>query len=199
MREQRVILVSNRADIELVVSGSAGAATLSPDIYEPILDELESHRIMSLGEIEVCVRSKNISFVQLLQAIMVLFGAYHLEPAQPDNVIKQAQKKTLELNKHLLKKARSNGDINYLVSPVTGGGITLSRFNQLFISALQEGNKDPAAVARHVWKILAMQSQKLVSDGKIIENEDENIAELQRQATDFMRDNLPILKSLLIV
>jgi len=40
-------------------------------------------------------------------------------------------------------KARSSNDITYLASPVTGGGMTVGRFQQLFVLALQQGKKKP--------------------------------------------------------
>ncbi len=199
IRQLRVVLVKNRKDIELIVSGSAGAATLSEDIYVPILSKLESYNPMSLAELEAGLKDAKMNFVQLLQAIMVLMGAGHLEAVQSDDVIKRAHKQTTKLNRHLLKKARSSGDITYLASPVTGGGIAIGRFNQLFMLAIQEGRNDPAAWAQYVMEILRLQGQKLVRDGKVIESDADNLAELQRQAVEFKDQLLPMLKSLKIM
>jgi len=41
-------------------------------------------------------------------------------------------------------KARGSADITFLASPVTGGGITVNRFQQLFLLALSQGKKQPA-------------------------------------------------------
>lgn len=198
IRQQRVILVTRRADIELMVSGAAGAATLSEDIYVPVLEQMETYKIVSLGELEAALKSTSMSFVQLLQAILVLIGAGHVEPAQSETVIKHAHKQTTKLNRHLMRKARSSADITYLASPVTGGGIGVGRFHQLFILALQEGKNEPQAWAQYTWQILILQAQKLLREGKVIESDEDNLAELERLAIEFKDGTLPMLKALKI-
>lgn len=198
IKQQRVILVAKRESIELIVSGAAGAATLSEDIYLPLLEQLSSYKVISLGELEIALQSTKMSFTQLLQAVLVLVGAGHLEAAQSDDVIKRTMKQTVKLNNHLLKKARSSADINHLASPVTGGGIGVGRFNQLFLLALQEGKNSPESWAQYTWQVLKMQNQRLVREGKVFESEEDNLKELKRQAIEFGDVTLPILKALKI-
>ncbi len=41
----------------------------------------------------------------------------------------------LEVNDHILGRATMKPEVNYLASPITGGGIQVSHLPQLFISA----------------------------------------------------------------
>ena len=97
-----------------------------------------------------------------------------------------------------MDKCRASADIAYLASPVTGGGVPVNRFQQLFVMALQQGKKKPEDWAAFVAQILASQGQKIVKDGKPIETAQEQLAELTTQATDFATKQLPILKALQI-
>jgi hypothetical protein len=198
LRAQRVLLTTHRGDVSLKVSGALGEATLTEAIYSPILDALADHKPKSLGQLELAVKDKGVNFAQLTQAVMILTGAAHLLAVQDDAAISKAKKHTDKLNAYLVQLARSSGDISCLSSPVTGGGMAVARFQQLFLLAQSQGKKQPADWAQFVWQLLALQGQKIVKDGKPLETADENLAELNLQATAFATKQLPILKALQI-
>lgn len=129
---------------------------------------------------------------------MVLVGMGLLLAAQEEAAATKAKKRTERLNTHLMMKARSSNELNYLASPLTGGGVTVPRFHQLFLLAKQQGHKQPQDWARFVWNILAIQNQRLVKDGKTLESAEENLVELTAQANEFAEKRLPILKALQI-
>jgi hypothetical protein len=199
LRSQRVMLTSHRADVPLRVTGALGEATLTEAIYRPILDVLADHKPKTLAQLEQAVKGAGINFAQLNQAVMILIGAGHLLAVQEDAAIPKAKKHTDKLNAHLMLQARSSADIGFLASPVTGGGVPVGRFAQLFLLALGHGKKQPAELAQFVWTILAAQNQRLLKDGKPMETAEENLAELTRQADAFALKQLPILKALQIV
>lgn len=93
------------------------------------------------------------------------------------------------------RRLTSSNDISYLASPVTGAGVIVGRFQQLFLLALQQGKKTRrlGGVRR---KILVAQGQKIVKEGKALETQQEHLAELTSQANDFSMKQLPILKAL---
>ena len=90
-------------------------------------------------------------------------------------------------------------DKAYLVIPVTGGGVGVSRFHQLFVLAIQQGMKKPEDWAAFVAQILAVQGQKIVKEGKPLETPEEHLAELTTQAHDFATKQLPIMKALQVI
>ncbi|MDP3516080.1 MAG: class I SAM-dependent methyltransferase [Pseudohongiella sp.] len=198
LRAQRVILTTLRTDVSLKVNGAVGEAKMSEAIYDPILDYLADHKIRTLAQIEAHAAKHQISFGQVIQAVMILIGANHLSPVQEDTVIHKAKKHSDLINQTLMNKARSSGDISYLASPVTGGGVFATRFNQLFLLAIGAGRKQPEDWAKFVWEILLIQGQKLIRDNKAIESAEENISELTSQAKVFGEIQLPVLKALQI-
>ena len=196
LRVQRIVLAQPRVDVSLKVTGSLGEATLQEAVYGPILDQLADHKPKTLGQLEQAL--KDISFAQILQATMVLGATGAVLPVQDEGAISKAKKRTDRLNLHLMKKARSSSELNYLASPVTGGGITAPRFHQLFLLARAQGHKQPAEWAQFAWKVLDAQGQRLLKEGKALEAPEDNTAELTEQAVAFAEKQLPILKALQI-
>jgi hypothetical protein len=199
IREQRFMMTVHRADVSLTVAGALGDATLSENIYFPILDLMADHKVRSLGQIEEAVKDKGISIAHLREVVLVLCGNGTLSTVQDEVSIPKAKKHSEKLNALLMLKARASNDITYLTSPVTGGGVMVQRFHQIFILAIQQGKKKPEEWALFVAQLLIAQGQKIVKEGKTLESPEENLAELTTQANEFALKQLPILKALQII
>lgn len=199
LRNQRVMLVQSRADVSLKVTGALGEATMQEAVYGPILDVLSDHQPKKIGQVEQAVKDKGVAFAQVQQAVLVLTGAGSLYAVQDEALIARAKKQCERLNAYLIDKSRGSNDLGYLASPVIAGGLTVTRFHQLFLLSRNQGRKQPAEWAQYVWSLLAMQGQKIVKEGKALETAEENLAELNAQAQVFSDKHLPILKALGIV
>ena len=199
LREQRFVMSTHRPDVSLKVSGSLGEATLTESIYAPVLELMSDFKIRTLVQMEQLVKDKGINFGQVNEAVLVLCGNGTLSAVQDDAATIKAKKHTDKLNTHLMLKARSSNDITFLASPVTGGGVMIGRFQQLFVLAIQQSKKKPEEWAAFVAQILAVQGQKIVKDGKPLETPEEHLAELTIQAHDFATKQLPIMKALQVI
>ena len=200
LRSQRVILVKPREDVSLKVKGNLGEATMQEAVYNPILDLLADHKPKSLGQIEQALQAAGISIglAQIQQAAMLLSATGAVLAVQSDAEITKAKKSCDRINTHLMMKARASNELSYLASPVTGGGVIVLRFPQLFLMARQQGHKQPAEWAQFVWSILVAQGQRLMKEGVTLESEVDCLAELTAQAQTFAQKQLPILKALQI-
>jgi SAM-dependent methyltransferase len=198
-RAQKVILATYRADVSLKVNGVLGEATMQETVYNPILDALADHKPKTLGQLEQAIKGHNIVFAQLTQAVMILAASATLVAVQEEALIPKVKKQTDKLNAFLMDKARGSTDITYLASPVTGGGVMVNRFQQLFLLALSQGKKLPADWAQFTWQVLAAQGQKIVKEGNTLVTPEENLAELGLQATAFATKQLPIMKALQVI
>lgn len=199
LRAERCVLVQPRAQVNLKANGHLGEATLQETVYAPVLDALASYQPQSLAELEQTVRQQNITFAQLLQAVVVLSGNGALAPAQNEAAITQTKITSKHLNLHLMSKARSSNEISYLASPITGGGITIPRFQQLFMLAATQDHKTPQDWAQYVWHLLTLQGQHIIKEGKTLDTPEDNLAELSAQAQSFADHHLAILKALQVV
>ena len=198
-RAQKVMLATHPTDVTLKVAGALGEANMQEAVYNPILDALADHKPKTLGQLEQRLNDNNIEFAQLSQAVMILAASGTMVAVQDEARIPKAKKHTDKLNAYLMDKSRGSTDINYLASPVTGGGVTVSRFQQLFMLALSQGKKLPAEWAQFTWQVLTSQGQKIVKEGKALETPEENLAELNLQATAFASKQLPIMKALQVI
>jgi hypothetical protein len=159
---------------------------------------MSDFKVRTLAQMEQLVKEKVPKFGHLSQAVLVLCGNGTLSAVQDDTAVSKAKKHTDKLNTHLMLKARSSNDVTYLASPVTGGGVIVGRFQQLFILAMQQGKKKPEEWAAFVAQILAAQGQKILKEGKPLDTPEEHMAELTTQAHEFALKSLPIYKALQI-
>ena len=66
-----------------------------------------------------------------------------IQPAQSEEATLDAVAACARLNAELLRRSLTGDDIQFLASPVTGGGIQLSRPERLFLHAWQQGARTP--------------------------------------------------------
>ncbi len=199
MQAKKFVLTMPREEVPLVVTGSRGEVSMNEEIYNPVLDTLADYSSVSMGELIKRLSSQQIGFLQIVEALMILTSTGKVAPVQDLETASSHKQRTDKLNAHLIRRARSSGEITHLVSPLTGGGIGLSRFEQLFVGAVGTGASKSEELAQAVWNLLALQNQRLVKDGSTLESEEENVAELTRQATEFLQKKLPVLKATLVV
>jgi SAM-dependent methyltransferase len=195
---QAFVLATPVANISLKVTGALGEATLTESVYQPLLSLMADHHVRTVKEMHEAVHTQGVSDGQLRQAVLVLAGLGHLLPVQEEAVVSAAAPHAALLNQQLMKKSRSQADIGFLASPLTGSGVHVSRFEQLFLLAITEGAHDPAQWAATAWAVLSQQGQRIIKDGVTLESADQNLAELTAQAAAFKDTKLPILRALVV-
>jgi SAM-dependent methyltransferase len=196
IQQQKLLLIAPRESISLKVKGARGEANMNDAIYNPILDLLENLEVTSIGELQNQLEAKKISLPLITEAVMILSALGAVAVVQDEAGLAGITQQTDKLNDHLIHKARSGSEISHLASPITSSGIPTNRFQQLFVGAMKQGKKAPDEIAQWVWAILKRQDQRLLVEGKALETDEANIAELTKQATEFIEKQLPILKVL---
>lgn len=189
-------LLSRPEDFPSRANTAIGEVSLQEAIYKPLVEAMARNAYRPRTLAQLAQDLPQLTFPQLLEALTVLVGIGWAHPAQQEQAAKRAQSRTAALNAELCRRARSGGEINVLASPVIGAGVSVQRFEQLFLAAQSGGQKTPEDWARAAWSILAAQAQKILKDGKALETPDENLAELTGQAKAFAEKRLPILKAL---
>jgi hypothetical protein len=185
--------------VSMTVKGSLGEAQLQEAVYQPILEAFRAgpatlHEVIA-GHKAVA----DLGWQRVQEAVTALVGADVLHPCLPAKGETARIKATNAFNAAVMEMSKDAGDIIYLASPVTGGALTVPRFRQFFALSQQQGGKIPEEWAQAAWKILSAQGQQLVKEGKTLETEQENLAELTAQAKEFQDKHLPLLKILRIL
>jgi SAM-dependent methyltransferase len=193
--DSRFVLSTRRADVPLKIKGIAGEVSLKAEIYNPILDAFQ----LGPRTVRQLVADRHINdlgWLNLTQALVVLVGSGHLQPCLSDKNDAKRSQRTKAFNKAVMNRALSSGDLQFLASPVTGGGIQVDRFSQMFILGLQQKQSDVAAFA---WNSIAAAGEKIVKAGTTLETPEENLTELRERFAEFEEKRLPVLKHLGIV
>jgi SAM-dependent methyltransferase len=200
LREQtlatRIVLKRPIDTIPMTVTGGQGEATLQESIFRPLLEVMAARDYAPKSFNDLLQATPEISLPQLVMASAVLVGANHAAPCQAETSVLLVRENCAALNRHLLERARTRDDVNYLASSVTGGGITVGRFEQLFLLASSRGCKQPADWARFVWQLLTDQGHRVLKNGIPLATPEENLAELTALANDFAANRVPILRAL---
>ncbi|MCX4137739.1 class I SAM-dependent methyltransferase [Paraburkholderia sp. SEWSISQ10-3 4] len=144
MRAHRVMLALPRASVLLKIRGALGEATLPESSYGPILDALASHQPARLVDIENSVRGRGITLPFIVKAVTLLVGAGVLLNVQEEAHIELARPSSDRLNAAICEQALQHGDVQFLVSPVSGSGVLIPRVPQLFLLARRRHLREPA-------------------------------------------------------
>lgn len=199
MLETRVVLLQTPDSVPMKVQAAIGEASLQEAVYRPLLEALAQRNYGPKTLRELAQALPDMSWAALQQAVVVLVGMNALAPCQSEWAIKQVHKRCAALNLHICERARLGSEIESLASPVIGGGVTVNRFQQLFMLAQHQGKKTPGEWAQFAWQVLQEQGQKIVKEGKTLESADENVAELTQLARSFLDVRVPVLKALQVL
>jgi cyclopropane fatty-acyl-phospholipid synthase-like methyltransferase len=191
LAELRLALSVPREGFNLKINGPLGDVQLQEEVYAPVLDALASgpktvRQLVAVPEINA------LGDVRLEEAIRVLVGTGNVQPCLDAKGDAKRAARTKAFNLAVMKRAVWSHDLQSLASPVTGGGIHLDRFAQIFLLAQHEKHADPA---QYALGLLLTQGQKLLKDGKALETDEENLAELRARYAVF-QTNLPLLQQL---
>lgn len=199
VRREHVVLLQPAADVALEVRGAHGTAALQASVYQPVLETLSDHRAKTIGELEKEVHKAGVAFNQLREALMVLIGKGVVTPAHSPEKSALVHSQCEQLNKHLCRQAMLGGEVGYLASPVTGGGVSVGPVEQRFLDAYHAGMTQPEELAEIAWGVFAAQGQRQIRDGKPLASEEENRQALVKQARHFMQVRFPLLEKLQVV
>lgn len=197
--DQRFALTVARVDVSMKIRGGIGEADLHADVYAPILDVLAQGPVTLRQLLTANPDIGKLGWNRIVEAMIILVGSGQVQPCLPARGDAKRQKSTRAFNAAVLKHARDSADLQNLASPVTGGGIPLSRFQQLFLLAQEQGRKTADDAARFAWDVLQAQGQAILKDGQPLTTPEDNLAELQRQSATFFEKVVPLLKQLQIV
>jgi len=179
------------------VTGPAGEATLQAEIYGPVLDALAAQNYAAKSMRQLLSETA-MAYDDLEQALAVLIGMGAVAPCQSEAAEAQVSGRCAALNLQLCKRSLYGANIQTLASPVTGGGVTVSRFQQLFLISIKQGKQQPAEWAQLAWGVISEQGEVLVDNGQPLLTAEANIAALTAQAQVFAEQTLPVLRALKI-
>lgn len=191
----RYVLTTPAAEVPLRVKVPTGEVTLSETLCRPLLEYLEESNFRPKELSEYVTRNKS-DVRAIVEAIAVLVQENHVMPCQSEAAIKVVKKSCERLNAYICERATFGDAIQHLASPLTGCGVGVDRFSQLFLAQYRKGERSADKLADVTWKIISRQGQLLTRRRPNVPAE--NLQQLRNLAEIFLTKELPIFKALLI-
>lgn len=117
-------------------------------------------------------------------------------PCQSDATVKRVKKSCERLNAYICERAKVDETINFLASPLIGGGVNINRFQQIFLATYKGGERSADGLVKSAWDMMQRQGQRLVLNGEKVDDIDKNLAHLKSLAERFLSKELPVFKAL---
>lgn len=205
LRSIRIVLPIPSSQVSLETTGGLGKISMDASIYLPIINFLADNKMKNIGEVLEHFQAVdnggniNITPAQILQAISLLLSSGQLVLAQSDDTVQKVRASSQRINAVLEERALNGEVVPFLASPVTGGGVNASRFEILFVKAMNEGANTPRQLAAAAWAVLSVHGHKLLREGSTLESDEENLDELTLKATEFYEKRLKTFQALEII
>lgn len=199
LKKEVFILVVPIDKVSMTFTCPRGNANLNESVYEVFLDNFKDHKPRSIEEVLVSAEKANISLSQIVECVATLLDRGEIYPVSnkaPNDVTIDRCK---ALNREIIHLSHSSTDHGFLVSPIIGGGLNVTRIEQLFIDAYLNGINTSKTMADYTWQILDKNNHKVVKNGKTLQKKEDNLLELFRLAEVFHNQRLTIFNSLMIV
>ena len=196
---QCFVLTVPPSDISLKIPCALGELGLPAERYQPVIEALCDHqgRPQRVDDLLRHPKLRGFKGEELVEVLMVLTGSGYASPAQEPS--EKVRNQCKALNDYILQRARLSTDLNFMTSPITGGGIAVPHIAQLFILAIREGKTSADALTKYVWEFLDNVGERLYKDGKRVESKEENLREFRTMADRFLQLGKPLLEALEII
>ncbi|MEK9969168.1 MAG: class I SAM-dependent methyltransferase, partial [Ferrovibrio sp.] len=191
----RFVLSTSSADIPRSLLTPLGRLGLSAAVFDPLLNQL-SRGPCTLSQLMEDDALLSVGFPTVMEAVTVLVGQNHLQPCLPASGDADRAESTSSFNTAVLERALYSNELQFLASPLTGGGFQIGRFDQLFLLAVQRNLQDPASF---VAECLSKRNEVLVRDGQALQTAEENLSYLRERYSVFQTRTMPVLKHLGII
>jgi hypothetical protein len=186
LRAERVVLVRPAGEFAYAAQGALGEVALAKAIYAPLLALLADHRPRTLDELAQSSGGGS-EFSGLVDCVVVLIASGVLQVCSSSRQdAERSADACRALNSALLDDIDGTA-IEWLGSPVTGGGIAAPRLDQLLLSGLSQG-------ASTADELAAFAAPRIPPRNS--EERRQDPAELGRNAEDFLRRRLSIYRAL---
>ncbi|MDE7173882.1 MAG: methyltransferase regulatory domain-containing protein, partial [Helicobacter sp.] len=186
------VLIKPLSEFKDKIGTPRGQAELAKEIYDKVLDVLAQRGFAPKTMREIS-QSTGVAFAPLLNALAILVSQGMCLPCQKYSA--KIKKQADAYNRNLFEQQMFRASSAFVASPLTGSGIVMNDTMQLLIRAHMENRKTKDELARYVWDIYKPQGRRHLKDGKIIDGDAENIAEIERITQEFLQ-RLPIYKQL---
>jgi predicted O-methyltransferase YrrM len=191
LQQVGLMLLAPREHVKLQMKLTAIEIKVRDEIYNPVLDAL-AERPHTLAELHALpwVNKPSIGDMGQIAALLTASGQATIYDTGAGNI---NSRPALKMNYALAARTLYNDEYRVLVSPLAGSGIGVSYVDRLiyFLLVRQSQQIDVTAIARQAWNIMAQQGRRLMKGDKLLESEQEHVAELERLTNALLTLKIP--------
>lgn len=195
--EHTVMLITPPHKVECSAQGKAAKISMIDEVVNPLLDALPLYQPISIKQLRTQLSSQLANHL-INNMLALLLGKGDLVLVQDSATIEAVRIHTDKLNQHLIHQAQYSNDINYLASPVSGGGVHVNRVARLFLLA-HHNKLERNEWVNFTWQALEADNQRIVKDGKALTTTEESLAYLTEAFEKFEQESLPKLQALQVI
>lgn len=194
LRSQSFMLIN--PDTTNEIKSNTGSINIGQPLFDIIMSVFGDMKAHTMADLERAGKADSIPLANFISPVCAMLDFGVMAVTQKSGDIAKSRATSERLNQYLENRALENADILYMASPVSGGGVPVSRFNQIFLVAMRKGRKNREDLARFLWQILQENGERITKDGKTLETEEESMPELLNHADRFLKKALPVLRAL---
>jgi SAM-dependent methyltransferase len=185
----RFALTIPEKELKLEFETRLGKHQFHPSAHAPLIDALRRGPIQLGAAIELALAGGG-RWGSVLDAIKILVGRGDLQPALPASGDEARRASARAFNDAVLARVGEGAALHYFASPVTGGGVAVDSFTQLYLLGRRKG------VADVVGFVGPLAEEALRNAGGKKTSAEEARARVQKKMARIETDVAPMLRGL---
>ena len=128
---QRFVLTTPPADMEFILDCGMGTFQLDKQGHETVVQALAADG--GMPKTLACLEDElkgTLQFTQILHVLTRLLGKAYVHPCQREESAEKVRGRCASMNREILRQSAVSDRLRHLVSPETGGGITVTLENR---------------------------------------------------------------------
>ena len=188
----RFVALRTRSDMTFQFQTALGEANGQEAIYAPVADALAAGP-RQVGELRAAA---GVDMAQITQVLAALTSSGQIHPMLPE-VSHHARDAARSLNRAIARRALMGEPYRHMAAPVIGNGISASDVEMAAFDALSRTRLTTADdLGKAMWDRFRQVGRRLMKEGKPLETDAENLAELQERAGVILEKRVPVWESL---
>lgn len=164
------------------------------EVYEPLMEELNKGE-KTVEELLKIPFFNERGIPSLVQALTFLLSKDLISFYNENHDTTYSQR----FNYGIIKLVSEGRPYNFLVSPITGMGVTIPPVEMIMLDVLIEGVSNVDELAIKALQKLKQQGKSLLKDGKPIENPTEELEQMKELTKEFINKKFRKLKALKVI
>lgn len=192
-----------KSEISYTFNTSLGQATLKKETFEPLYQLLGDYAPHRIGDIKTALQDK-VNAAQVEEGIMTLLSiGFANVTRDPTLVSDKERQRCLQFNQKALS-GHLNTKVEFLASPLVGGGCHVSTLNQTLLGIFNEHKQQGTTpnvqqIAEGIAHEIERTGQNLQLKGKEVKDHKQMVDALSEHVGKFNDEFIPIYKAMSLI